>query len=286
MRKVLYGTTTTLWAWVLTAPWRWPQGDGEQVGENVGNLLGGWAKSLYVGIAAVVALVFLLNRRFADLAVFMVAALLVGGFVMAPERHRGHDARHLADDHGLMAERVVIRSYRRVFEVDRRIYRVDRWALPVPGGVPLRAVGYFTATVLLVVILGGAARDRRAGRHAVAAAALRGGAAGGRGARHAGGAGRAHGAPLRLGLAAAAAARAAPLRRSRRWRSRASRSGGTAICAVRWDGDGAELHRARVRGPARVTFNVPSPCTTSGDAAGAAPAGGRAVRGEVLEVRP
>ena len=31
-----------------------------------------------------VALVFLLNRTFADLAVFMVAALLVGGFVMAP----------------------------------------------------------------------------------------------------------------------------------------------------------------------------------------------------------
>ena len=27
---------------------------------------------------------FLLNRRFADLAVFMVAALVVGGFVMAP----------------------------------------------------------------------------------------------------------------------------------------------------------------------------------------------------------
>src|SRR3954454_6459349 len=54
-----------------------------------------------------------------------------------------------------MADRVMIRSYRRVFEVDRRIYRVDRWSLPVPGGVPLRAVGYFTATVLLMVLLGG-----------------------------------------------------------------------------------------------------------------------------------
>ena len=64
---------------------RWAAGDGEQVGENVGNLLGGWAKSLYVGIAAVVALMFLLNRQFADLAIFMVAALLVGGFVMAPD---------------------------------------------------------------------------------------------------------------------------------------------------------------------------------------------------------
>src|SRR3954471_18087180 len=53
-----------------------------------------------------------------------------------------------------MADRVLIRSYRRVFEVDRRIYRVDRWALPIPGGVPLRAVGYFAATLLAVVVLG------------------------------------------------------------------------------------------------------------------------------------
>src|SRR5258707_13509489 len=51
-------------------------------------------------------------------------------------------------------DRLVIRSYRRVFEVDRRIYRVDRWALPVPGGVPLRAVGYFATTLLLVIFLG------------------------------------------------------------------------------------------------------------------------------------
>src|SRR4030095_16987733 len=53
-----------------------------------------------------------------------------------------------------MSDRVLIRSYRRVFDVDRRIYRVDRWALPVPGGVPLRAVGYFAVAVLAVVILG------------------------------------------------------------------------------------------------------------------------------------
>src|SRR4051812_34365037 len=53
-----------------------------------------------------------------------------------------------------MSDRVVIRSYRRVFEGDRRIYPADRWALPGPGGVPLRAVGYFAAAVLAVVILG------------------------------------------------------------------------------------------------------------------------------------
>jgi hypothetical protein len=83
MRKVLYGSATTLWAWLLVAP-AYAAGNGEKIGENVGHLLGGWARSLYVGIAAVVALMFLMNRKFADLAVFMLAALLVGGFVMAP----------------------------------------------------------------------------------------------------------------------------------------------------------------------------------------------------------
>ena len=83
VRRIVLGTTTTLWAWLLVAS-AYAAGDGEPVGENVGHLLGGWAKSLYVGIAAVVALVFLLNRKFGELAVFMLAALLVGGFVMAP----------------------------------------------------------------------------------------------------------------------------------------------------------------------------------------------------------
>jgi hypothetical protein len=88
MRKVLYGMAVTMWSWVLIAPSvafaAEAKGGGERVGENIGNLLGGWAKSLYVGIASVVALMFLMNRRFADLAVFMVAVLIVGGFVMAP----------------------------------------------------------------------------------------------------------------------------------------------------------------------------------------------------------
>jgi hypothetical protein len=83
MRKVLYGAATVLLSLMLVAP-AWAAGNGEKVGQNVGNLLGGWAKSLYVGIAAVVALMFLLNRKFADLALFMLAAVLVGGFVMVP----------------------------------------------------------------------------------------------------------------------------------------------------------------------------------------------------------
>jgi hypothetical protein len=84
MRRFLYWLPATVVSLLLCAPAALAAGDGERVGENIGNLLGGWAKSLYVGIAGVVALMFLLNRRFADMAVFMLAALVVGGFVMAP----------------------------------------------------------------------------------------------------------------------------------------------------------------------------------------------------------
>jgi hypothetical protein len=83
MRRVIWPALVGAALWVLTAPAH-AAGDGERVGENVGNLLGGWAKSLFMGIAGLVALIFLLNRRFADLAIFMVAATVVGGFVMAP----------------------------------------------------------------------------------------------------------------------------------------------------------------------------------------------------------
>src|SRR5918996_3215886 len=78
-------------AWVTIAGWlvvpvasAVAQGDGEKVGRNLGDMLGGWSKSLYLGIAGLVALLFLLNRRFADLAVFMVAATVGGGVVVAP----------------------------------------------------------------------------------------------------------------------------------------------------------------------------------------------------------
>jgi hypothetical protein len=72
------------WLMVLPAQAFAASGGGEQVGENLGHMLGGWAKSLYAGIAAVVAIMFLFNRRFAELAVFVGAAVVVGGFVLAP----------------------------------------------------------------------------------------------------------------------------------------------------------------------------------------------------------
>jgi hypothetical protein len=85
VRKLIVTTAIAAVGWFLSlAAVASAQGRGERVGENIGDLLGGWARSLYVGIAGVVALMFLLNRRFADLAVFIGAAAVVGGFVMAP----------------------------------------------------------------------------------------------------------------------------------------------------------------------------------------------------------
>jgi TcpE family len=155
-----------------------------------------------------------------------------------------------------MAERLVIRSYRRVFEVDRRIYRVDRWALPVPGGVPLRGLAYFAATLGLVVLLGSlpgigelvgvltpplryvvlpltvavlgtqAAPDGRTA-HRFARDWLR----------------------LRLRARRRCAGRVVPLEGEPvPWHG---------VLAARWDAHAARLQRARVRGPAMIAFAAP-----------------------------
>lgn len=51
-------------------------------------------------------------------------------------------------------EPTIIRSYRRIFHVDRRLYKIQEWTIPVPGGIPLLAVGYFAVTLLAVLIIG------------------------------------------------------------------------------------------------------------------------------------
>ncbi|HXB15398.1 MAG TPA: hypothetical protein VNV44_06600 [Solirubrobacteraceae bacterium] len=57
---------------------------GNNVGQNVANLLKGYASDLYGGIVAVISLVFLLNRRYTELAVFLFAAIVVAWMVFAP----------------------------------------------------------------------------------------------------------------------------------------------------------------------------------------------------------
>jgi hypothetical protein len=56
---------------------------GNNVGQNVANLLKGYATELYGGIVGVISLVFLINRRYTELAVFLFAAIVVAWMVFA-----------------------------------------------------------------------------------------------------------------------------------------------------------------------------------------------------------
>jgi hypothetical protein len=56
---------------------------GNDVGKNVANLLKGYATELYGGIVGVVSLMFLVNRRYSELVVFLCAAIAVAWMVFA-----------------------------------------------------------------------------------------------------------------------------------------------------------------------------------------------------------
>jgi hypothetical protein len=47
-----------------------------------------------------------------------------------------------------------VRSYQRIFSPDRRIHQVEGRPLPVPGGVPLRWLGWMLGTVVAVLAVG------------------------------------------------------------------------------------------------------------------------------------
>jgi hypothetical protein len=59
---------------------------GNDVGRNLGGLLRQYAGEVYGGIVATVGLVFLVNRRFTDLAMYFLAAILVGALVFSPDQ--------------------------------------------------------------------------------------------------------------------------------------------------------------------------------------------------------
>ena len=152
--------------------------------------------------------------------------------------------------------RLVIRSYRRVFRVDQRIYRVDRWALPVPGGVPLRGVMYFACTLLALLVLsvlpvlGDLVKELNPPfRYVIVplAVAVLGAQA------------SPDGRPAHRFITDWLRAR---VRRHRRSAGRPVPLEGEAVAwhgkvAVRWDGSASALRRARVTGPATVTFADP-----------------------------
>lgn len=51
------------------------------------------------------------------------------------------------------ADRAPVRSYQRIFRPDRRLYAIEGHRIPVPGGVPLRWLGYATAALLTALVL-------------------------------------------------------------------------------------------------------------------------------------
>lgn len=59
---------------------------GNNVGHNIGSLLRDYAGQVYGGIVAIVGLVFLLNRKFTELAMFFLAAIMVGWLVFSPDQ--------------------------------------------------------------------------------------------------------------------------------------------------------------------------------------------------------
>lgn len=156
----------------------------------------------------------------------------------------------------MSGETIAVRSYRRVFRLERRIYRIDRFPVPVPGGIPLRAlVAFLLALIALVLAARMPGLATLVGllspplRYAVV--------------------------PLALAVLATQVApdgRSAPrfllswltfrLRAPRRAAGRAVPREGEArqldiVLALRRDWHCPELRRARVHGPVRVRFREP-----------------------------
>jgi hypothetical protein len=80
-RYLLVGALTLL---VLLVPAAIGLGAGEDAGTNIGNKLREWAGPLFVGIASIAGLYFLITRRFNEMMVWFGVALIVGVFVYAP----------------------------------------------------------------------------------------------------------------------------------------------------------------------------------------------------------
>jgi hypothetical protein len=59
---------------------------GNDVGRNLGGLLKRYAGQVYGGVIAIVSLLFLLNRRYTELALFVLAAVLVAWLVFSPDQ--------------------------------------------------------------------------------------------------------------------------------------------------------------------------------------------------------
>jgi hypothetical protein len=171
-------------------------------------------------------------------------------------------------------DQVFLRSYRRVFRIERRLYRIEDWRLPLPGGVPLRALAYFCVAELCILIL---AQLPGTGhllsllpvewRYGIVPI----------GCAMAGWWASPDGRPAHR---FAATWLRAQLRRRRRRTGRPVRPEGERLelasdLAVRSSAPGRRLVRARVRGPARLVLSEPLALRSR-----------RSLRGRRLELRP
>ena len=68
------------------APEALAAGGGNDVGRNLGGEIRRWAASLYGGFLAMGGLYFLLNRKYTELALYLVAAVVVGWLVFSPDQ--------------------------------------------------------------------------------------------------------------------------------------------------------------------------------------------------------
>ena len=57
---------------------------GNDIGRNIHSTLRDAAAQIFGGVIACVGLLFLINRKFTDLALYFVAAILVGWLVFSP----------------------------------------------------------------------------------------------------------------------------------------------------------------------------------------------------------
>jgi hypothetical protein len=59
---------------------------GNDVGRNLGTLLKGYAGEIYGGVVAIVSLIFLINRRYTELGLFLLASVVVAWLVFSPDQ--------------------------------------------------------------------------------------------------------------------------------------------------------------------------------------------------------
>lgn len=85
MRLMYMTLAATLAICLLLAPEALAQA-GNDVGENLGDLLRGYAGQIYGGVIAIVALIFLINRRYTELGLFFLAAVVVAWLVFSPDQ--------------------------------------------------------------------------------------------------------------------------------------------------------------------------------------------------------